>query len=207
MHLGEKESVNRPAHLTRNMARVKVRLAILAPGFISPMSSVVTITFRYRPGEYVRAVNAHQLARARLVPDAAFSLVFLAAGLAMLAFGDRSNFWLSVALCAIGLALPLTFAILLLVLPRLMIAGNGKLRDEYQLTFSDAGIHFRTTAIDSRLAWSLYQSVTEVRDFYLLYYGQRQFTVIPKRAFANETDRQAFETLLLTHVPKIEREA
>src|SRR5580704_2540342 len=30
MHLGQKESVNRLAHLTRNMGRVKVRLAILA---------------------------------------------------------------------------------------------------------------------------------------------------------------------------------
>jgi hypothetical protein len=187
------------------MARVKVRLSILAPRSVSPMNSVVTISFRYRPGEYMRAVNAHQLARARLVPDAAFSLVFLAAGLAMLNFGDLSNFWLGVALCAIGLALPLMFAIFLFVLPRLMIAGNDKLRDEYQLTFSDAGIHFRTTAIDSRLAWSLYQNATEVRDFYLLYHGRRQFTVIPKRAFENETDRRAFEALLLAHVPKIER--
>ena len=64
---------------------------------------------------------------------------------------------------------------------------------------------FRTTAIDSRLAWSLYQNATEVRDFYLLYHGRRQFTVIPKRAFENETDRRAFEALLLAHVPKIER--
>jgi hypothetical protein len=171
------------------------------------MSSVVTLTFRYRPGEYIRAVNAHQLARARLVPDAAFSLVFLAAGLATLFLGGRENLWFGVAMCALGLALPATFAIFLFVLPRLMLAGSAKLHDEYQLTFSDAGIHFRTTAIDSRLAWSLYQSATEVRDFYLLYHGRRQFTVIPKRAFANETDRQAFEALLHAYVLKIERKA
>jgi hypothetical protein len=38
-------------------------------------------------------------------------------------------------------------------------------------------------------------------------YGRRQFAVIPKRAFENAADRQAFDALLVAHVPKVERRA
>ena len=44
-----------------------------------------------------------------------------------------------------------------------------------------------------------------MRDFYLLYYGRREFTVIPKRVFENAADKQAFDALLVAHVPKVER--
>jgi YcxB-like protein len=109
------------------------------------------------------------------------------------------------AFCGLGLALPAIIAVALLVVPRIAYAGNAKLRDPYQLTFSDKGIRFETTSIDSSLAWGLYTRVTEVRGFYLLYWGRREFTVIPKRAFETAADMQAFEALLVAHVAKIDR--
>jgi hypothetical protein len=171
------------------------------------MNPVVTLTFRYRPSEYVRAINAHQRLRMRIGADVALSLTLLAGGLVALHFGDARYFWLGVVFCAVGLVYPVLSAIMMLVLPRLMVAGNPRLRDEYRLTFSDDGIVFQTVSIDSRLAWSLYTSAAVVRDFYLLYYGRRQFTVIPKRAFENAADMQAFDALLVAHVPKIDRRA
>jgi len=40
---------------------------------------------------------------------------------------------------------------------------------------------------------------------YVLYYGSRQFTVIPKRVFQNAEQQQIFEQLLTQHVSKIAR--
>jgi YcxB-like protein len=168
------------------------------------MSSVVNLTFRYLPGEYLRAVNAHQRLRMRLGPDSAFALILLVGGVATVYFGGAQYFWLGVIFSTIGLAYPVLSAVIL-VLPRFTLAGNTKLRDEYRLTFSDNGIVFKTAAIDSRIAWSLYTHAIELREFYLLYYGRREFTVIPKRAFAGADDMQAFDGLLAGHVPKIER--
>jgi YcxB-like protein len=40
---------------------------------------------------------------------------------------------------------------------------------------------------------------------YILYYGSRQFTVIPKRVFQSFEQQQAFEDLLTQHVFEIVR--
>src|ERR1700676_1347281 len=122
------------------------------------MNPVVNLTFRYLPGEYVRAINAHQRMRMRVGADVALSLTLLAGGLVALYFGDARYFWVGVVFCAVGLVYPVLRDIMMWVLPRLAVAGNAKLRDEYRLTFSDDGILFRTVSIDSRLAWSLYTS-------------------------------------------------
>jgi hypothetical protein len=171
------------------------------------MHPVVNLTFRYLPGEYVRAVNAHQRLRMRLGPDIEFSLVLLAGGVLAIHYGGEAYFWLGVVFSAVGLAYPALGAVMIVVLPRLMVAGSPKLHDEYRLTFSDDGILFRTVSVDSRLDWKLYTRAIVVQDFYLLYYGRRAFTVIPKRAFQNAGDMEAFDVMLVAHVPKVERRA
>jgi hypothetical protein len=168
-------------------------------------TQVIALTFRYLPGEYLRAINAHQRLQMRLGPDIAFSLILLAGGLATIYFGGAEYFWLGVVFSAVGLAYPVISGFMMFVLPRIMIAGLARLRDEYRLTFSDDGILFQTATIDSRINWGLYTSATVVRDFYLLYYGRREFTVIPKRAFEDAAEMQAFDALLLAHVPKVVR--
>jgi hypothetical protein len=42
---------------------------------------------------------------------------------------------------------------------------------------------------------------------YLLYWGTRTFTIIPKRVFQNTEQQGAFEQLLAERVPKIVRKA
>jgi hypothetical protein len=165
----------------------------------------VAITFRYLPGEYRRAFNAHQCIRMRIGPDSVFSLVVLVGGLAALYFGGEKYFWLGITFAAVGLAYPVLSAVMLFVLPRLMISDSARLLGEYQLTFSHDGIRMRTESVDSRIDWSLYKRATVVRDFYLLYWGRHEFTAIPKRAFESAADIQAFDALLLAHVPKVER--
>ena len=169
------------------------------------MNPEIKLTFRYLPGEYVRAVNEHQLSDRRLIPDLIISWVVAGIGIWTIRFGTEQYFWFGVIICGIGLAYSTLVAVMLVVVPRAMIAGNPKLRDEYQLTFSDQGVRFQTASIDSNLDWSLYQRAVEGRDFYFLYWSRRQFTVIPKRAFATADDRLVFNALLAAHIAKVDR--
>jgi hypothetical protein len=165
----------------------------------------VTLTFQYLPGDYLRAFNAHQWLRMRIGPDSGFSLAMLAGGLAALCFGGGKYFWLGITFSAIALAYPVLKVMMLFVLPRLLLAGVIESpRGEIRMTFAHDGIRMEAEGVDARINWSRYKSAIVVRDFYLLIVGS-QFTVIPKRVFENAADMQAFDALLLAHVPKVER--
>ncbi|MFN0056781.1 MAG: YcxB family protein [Planctomycetales bacterium] len=73
------------------------------------------------------------------------------------------------------------------------------------MEFSSEGIYFRTAQVDSRLQWTVYTLALVDAHSYVLYYGTRQFTVIPKRVFQNSEQQQAFEQLLTQHVARIVR--
>src|SRR6185369_5523609 len=104
---------------------------------------------------------------------------------------------------AVAFALMLIAAFV--VIPPLVFRRERKFRDDYALTFSPEGIHFRTAHIDSQLQWSMYQRAQIDAHSYLLYYSTRQFTVIPTRVFESEQQRRTFEQLLIGHVPEIVR--
>jgi len=66
---------------------------------------------------------------------------------------------------------------------RIGFKKNPKFRERYQLTFNQEGIHFQTSTIDSKLAWSHYSRFMEDDRLFLLIYGKQMYTVIPKSAF------------------------
>jgi hypothetical protein len=80
--------------------------------------------------------------------------------------------------------------------------GDPKLRDNYHFIFSDEGISVKTAQFESKLAWSLYTRVMEGPDMYLLVYGKdiRMMTVVPKRAFHDSRQENAFRELVTRHV-------
>jgi hypothetical protein len=82
------------------------------------------------------------------------------------------------------------------ILPGIWFRQEPMLRDEYQLAFSEDGILFRTVQIDSQLQWSLYTRIVESDRFFLLYFGKRSFTIIPKRAFPSVEQADRFREML-----------
>lgn len=82
------------------------------------------------------------------------------------------------------------------IIPLITFRSEPKFRDEYLVQFSEEGITFKTANIDSKLEWNLYNSVIENNDVYVLMYGKRVFSVIPKRAFADSNEETAFRELL-----------
>jgi len=142
------------------------------------MSETVSLLFRYAESDYVRALRAYYSSRLRVRLDIVAAIVIALLG----AYSWRSPdyHWLSVVCLGASVVLLLMLFAAFVVIPPLAFRTEAKFRDDYALTFSEDGIHFRTAHIDSQLQWSMYSRALIDRHSYVLYYGSRQFTVIPK---------------------------
>jgi hypothetical protein len=83
---------------------------------------------------------------------------------------------------------------------RYWFRNNPKFKETYHLTFDDSGIQFRTNSIDARIAWDQYSKVLENDRLWLLVYGSRMYTVIPKRAFVSEDQIARFRSLVTEQI-------
>ena len=161
------------------------------------MTSTVHLSFQYTERDYVRALRAHFKSRLRLRLDLFLVIVLAAIGVYLWPS------WQGVASIVVAALFLLMLAVALLVIPPLAFRREPKFRDEYSLTFSPEGIHFRTAHVDSQLQWSMYSRALVDDHSYVLYYGSNQFTVIPKRVFGSAGDRRTFEALLTQHLGAI----
>jgi len=167
------------------------------------MSEAVSLLFRYAESDYVRAFRAHYSSRLRVRLDIVAAIVVALLG--VYSWRSPDYHWLSVVCFVASFVLVFMLLAAFVVIPRFAFRSEPKFRDEYSLTFSQDGIHFRTAHIDSQLQWSMYSRALIDDHSYVLYYGSRQFTVIPKRVFQNAEQQQLFEQLLTHHVLKIVR--
>jgi len=167
------------------------------------MSEAVSLLFRYAESDYVRALRAHYSSRLRVRLDIVAAIVTALLGIYSLRSPDYH--WLGIFCLVASFVLVLMLFAAFVVIPPLAFRSEAKFRDDYSLTFSQDGIHFRTAHIDSHLQWSMYSRALIDQYSYVLYYGSRQFTVIPKRVFQNAEQQQIFELLLTQHVSKIIR--
>lgn len=79
---------------------------------------------------------------------------------------------------------------------RWMFKHHPQLRERYALTFSEQGLHFRTSTVDSRLAWSYYRRLLESDRVFLLVYGKGMYSTIPKSAFKDADEIGRFRRLV-----------
>lgn len=167
------------------------------------MSEAISLSFRYSESDYVRALRAHYSSRLRVRFDIVAAIVVAVLGAY---FWHSSDYhWLAVISVAAPVVLVLMLFAAFVVIPPLAFRSQAKFRDDYSLTFSQEGIHFRTAHIDSQLAWNLYSRALIDGHSYVLYYGSRRFTVIPKRVFQGAEQQKIFEQLLTQRVPNIVR--
>jgi YcxB-like protein len=167
------------------------------------VNSNVHLSFRYLERDYVRALRAHYSSRLRLRLDVAVAIGV--AGVGVYLWQSAATHWLGVACVSVAILFALMLVAAFTVIPPLAFRREPKFRDDYSVTFSPEGIHFRTAHIDSQLQWSLYSRALVDGHSYVLYYGSHQFTVIPKRVFESSNQQQAFERLLTQHIAEIVR--
>ncbi len=79
---------------------------------------------------------------------------------------------------------------------RIWFKKNPKFNETYNIELDQNGIHFRTKSIDSRLTWDHYTRVLEDERLWLLVYGTRMYSVIPKRAFKSNEEVARFRRLI-----------
>ena len=135
-----------------------------------------------------------------LIRIAIFCVLVLMVGLMFAIVIEDFPFWAPIAL-ALLLATSLLYNIFLQA-PTRYFRGDAKFRDKYELTLSEEGIAVKTQQIDSKMAWSLYTKVVEGKDLFVLIYGKQlpMITMIPKSAFKDELQEQAFRTLVRRHI-------
>ena len=167
------------------------------------MNSTIDLSFRYLQRDFVQAMRAHYASHLRLRLDIVAVAVLAALG----AYNWRSPtlHWLGMVSVGISAVFALMLVAAFTIIPPLVFRREAKFRDDYSLTFSPEGIHFRTVHIDSQLQWSMYSRALVAAHSYVLYYGSRSFTVIPKRVFQSAGQQEAFEQLLSQRVPQIVR--
>lgn len=165
-------------------------------------NEAVRISFRYSEEEYLAAIRFYFWHSKTLLGRAILTYVLFSAGLVLLpiAMGFSLPVWANLALVGIaGLAL---FHGYVTDRPRTYFRGDPKFRDEYHLTFTDAGIEFHTQNMSSMTAWNFYSGVVESDGFYILIYGKNihSLSVVPKRAFRSSNQETTFRQILRRNV-------
>jgi hypothetical protein len=119
--------------------------------------------------------------------------VVLLAGLYLWFSTDEPVVFFGVSIFLLIVATPLVFYF---VTPRTTFRREPRLRDIYWLRFDDDSIAFKTEHINSNMDWELYQQVWENKRFFFLIFGERMYTVIPKRVFESAVQEIQFRELL-----------
>jgi len=162
------------------------------------MSDPVSTTFTYTRGEYVRAMQRHYKSSLRFRTDVVGGLLAVAGGLYLALM--TSSGWVGWLFVGVGSLLLAIIAYAMLLLPRIIYASQPKLRNEYTLSFADDGIRFKTDFIDSTLQWSLYHTWLSDDQFYIMYHGKRDLTIIPRRALTDADADDKLRQLLAAHI-------
>ena len=168
---------------------------------MSDSGQSVQLSFRHTEQEYLAAVRYYVWHSKELLLRMIIVYVLVSIGMVLLLqlFGSPFPLWVVIAFIVLaGVAL---FQGYLVDLPRRYFRGDPKFREEYNLTFTDAGIEFRTTHLNASLAWSLYTDVIENDKFYILVYGKgiHSLSILPKRAFTDGQET-TFRQMLRRHV-------
>ena len=162
----------------------------------------VQLNFQLTEKEYLAAIRLYVLHSTELLLRLIIFYVLLSAGLFLLtALLDFAlPIWAFIAMVGLlGVSMVNGY---LIGGPRRYYRGDPKFRDEYNLTFRDSGVEFRTQNINASIAWSMYTHVIENDKFYLTVYGRdiHSVSIIPKRAFVSSNQEAAFREMLRRHV-------
>ena len=164
--------------------------------------SEVQVEYQYSEAQYLAANRLFFFKSTNAVLRLAVFSVLVLFGVVMFSLILTDLFPLWALLSIVGLFLGVLIYNVLWGLPRKYFRKNASFREKFQITFSDEGVHVKTSQIDSKLGWGLYTKVFENSDMYLLVYGTdiRMMTVVPKRSFKSSDQEYLFRQLVARHI-------
>jgi YcxB-like protein len=162
------------------------------------MSEIVKLQIKQDEREYVAAVRAFFLRDYGIVKSLSGTSVMAAYIFIWLALMNVSMF---VALVPALFVLVMNLSALFFAGPKRRFRRDEKLRQDFEIEFSDEGILYSASDFASRMSWSFYSRAVETDAVYLLVRGTIQMTVIPKRVFTSAAQEASFRSLLARHLP------
>ncbi len=150
------------------------------------MTGSISAAFTITREEYLRAIRRYYKTKLQVKRDLVGSAIAIGVGVYLLNTIENDVFAWFLIVSGVVLAALVVYTIL--ILPAIIYRSQPKLKDEYRLEFRDDGIGFKTKEIDSNLKWSIYHSWLRDNEFYILYHGTRDVSVVPRRSFANGDD-------------------
>ncbi|WP_459477531.1 YcxB family protein [Clostridium saccharoperbutylacetonicum] len=155
---------------------------------------MVTVRFVNSESDYIEAYRVYYYGTNRSNIDLVIEIIALIMGSILF---NVSVFSLAGAILIIAGIIGIIIRIIgYYVLPSIRYRREPKYKEEYLLEFDDEGIRFKTTSVESRLEWSIYNKVIETEKLYILVYSRDGFSIIPKRAFLSKNDELEFKTLI-----------
>jgi len=159
----------------------------------------VELVFKYTQSEYVKAERKYLFASKTITKTSVVVLaLYFPASINYLFFSSFST--PSVIAAAIAIFAAAVGSLLYFYIPAYKFKRTAKYHEEYNLTFSNVGIKFKTPSIDSELKWSVYSEFWESGDFYFLIQAPQMYALIPKRVFESPAVKQTFEEIVLSNL-------
>ncbi len=160
------------------------------------MEETVKLKFSYTQDEFVKAERRYLFASGTITgPSVVIIAVILVFSVLYCFLSSFSVF--SVVLLIAALLVLMLGCVVYFYIPEKKFQMNSKYHEEYELTFSEEGIHFKTPSIDSRLEWDIYSELWENDKFYFLIQAKQIYTIIPRRAFSGQAEEERFEAIAL----------
>lgn len=148
----------------------------------------VETRFTITKSEYLRALRSHFRKQLNPNRDGVASVLAVCSGLYLFLFTTLAELaWL---LIVPGLVLGVFVAYAFLWLPWFVYQSQPRLKSEHHLQFSDDAIQWKTDGINATIQWATCRSWSCDNEFYILYHGAKDFTVVPRRALTPEAHEQ-----------------
>ncbi len=166
---------------------------------------MITFGFTPRKADYVKSFWAMQMSQwglwvLLLIPILWISFVTILYVRGLLVTGAQYSSTMT---------LPTVFAVIFLlavvyimfihpILSSLRIDREERLRSPVQYQVTDEGITIKNSFVESKVDWGSFRKVIETRNYFLLVHtvNKNAFQILPKRAFANLTEENAFRNYL-----------
>ncbi len=164
----------------------------------------VQLVFQYTQSEYVKAERQYLIANKTIRRyDAILVAVFLLFSISNLFLSSFSTF--SIILLGIVLTATALRSLIYFLMPIRRFKQTAKYHEEYIMVFLKDIIKWKTSNIESELKWDIYSELWESDDFYFLIQAPRMYTLIPKRVFEDQEEKQTFEEITLSNLNSIKR--
>jgi TM2 domain-containing membrane protein YozV len=116
------------------------------------------------------------------------SIIFILFGIILLSMAliyekKIINIIISIVIIIIGIFDLLNFIDFGKIVIAIQFKNNNKLKFIQKIKFTENGLEYETQGIKSNIEWNFYKKYYEGENIFLLIYGNRQYSVIPKQGF------------------------